>query len=66
LQLPSLPKPTDRLIYWILAAFDKTSGNDAAKLREVWTKLEAKYGDGWGGRLEEIRKSIFALGDQKA
>ncbi|KAF8558980.1 hypothetical protein OG21DRAFT_1454045 [Imleria badia] len=59
LQLPSLPKPTDRVIYWILVAFDKTSGNDSAKLREVWTKLEAKYGDSWGGRLEEIRSSIF-------
>ena len=65
LQLPNLPKPTDRVIYWILAAFDKTSGNDDAKLREVWTKLEAKYGDGWGGRLEEIRRSIFTSGDGK-
>ena len=59
LQLPNQPRPTDRLIYWILVAFDKTSGNDSAKLREVWTKLEAKYGGGWGGRLEEIRRSIF-------
>ncbi|KAH0839634.1 hypothetical protein J3R83DRAFT_550 [Lanmaoa asiatica] len=66
LQLPSLPKPTDRLVYWILVAFDKTSGNDAAKLREVWTKLEAKYSDGWGGRLEEIRISIFTSGERKA
>ena len=59
LQLPSPPKPTDRVVYWILVAFDKTSGNDSTKLREVWTKLEAKYGEGWGGRLEEIRTSIF-------
>ena len=66
LQLPSLPKPTHRVVYWILAAFDKTSGNDAAKLREVWTKLVTKYGDGWGGRLEEIRRSIFASGDREA
>jgi len=66
LQLPKLPKPTDRVVYWILVAFDKTSGNDVAKLREVWTKLEAKYGDGWGGRLEEIRSSIFTSGDRTA
>ena len=59
LRLPGLPKPTDRLVYWILVAFNKTSGNDPAKLCEVWTKLEAKYGGSWGGRLEEIRKSIF-------
>ncbi|KAG8218356.1 hypothetical protein J3R82DRAFT_3975 [Butyriboletus roseoflavus] len=63
LQLPSLPKPTDRLLYWILVAIDKTSGHDAAKLREVWIKLEAKYGDGWSGRLEEMRRSIFTPGD---
>lgn len=63
LQLPSPPKLTDRLLYWILVAFDKTSGHDVAKLREVWTKLEAKYGDGWSGRLEEIRRSIFTPGD---
>lgn len=60
LRLPGLPRPTGRLVYWILVAFDKTSGNDTAKLREVWTKLEAKYGGGWGGRLEEIRRSAFA------
>ena len=60
LQLPSQPKLTDRVIYWILVAFDKTSGSDSAKLRGVWTKLEAKYGGGWGGRLEEIRRSIFS------
>lgn len=66
LQLPSLPKPTDRLFYWVLVAFDKTSGHDTAKLREVWTKLETKYGDGWSGRLEEIRSSIFTPGDRKA
>lgn len=66
LQLPSLPKPTDRLPYWILVAFDKTSGHDAAKLREVWTKLETKYGGGWSGRLEKIRRTIFPPGDRKA
>ena len=59
LRLPSVPKPTGRLVYWILVAFDKTSGKDPAKLREVWSKLEAKYGGNWGGRLENIRKSIF-------
>ncbi|KAG9317181.1 hypothetical protein JVU11DRAFT_1374 [Chiua virens] len=64
LRLPSLPKPTDRLIYWIVVGFDKTSGSDTAKLCEVWTKLETKYGGGWGGRLEELRRSIFASGDQ--
>lgn len=66
LRLPSLPKPTGRLVYWILVAFDKTNGNDAAKLRDVWTKLETKYGGGWGGRLEEIRRSIFTSGDGNA
>ncbi|KAF8138157.1 hypothetical protein EV363DRAFT_512506 [Boletus edulis] len=59
LQLPDSPKPTDSVIYWILVGFDRTSGKDSAKLREVYTKLETKYGGDWGGRLEEIRRSIF-------
>lgn len=61
MQLPSHPKPTPRVIYWILVAFDKTSGRDTAKLREVWEALEDKYGGGWRGRLEDIRLSIFGL-----
>jgi len=59
LQLPGSPKPTDSVIYWILVGFDRTSGKDSAKLREVCTKLQTKYGGDWGGRLEEIRRSIF-------
>ncbi|KIK91694.1 hypothetical protein PAXRUDRAFT_830607 [Paxillus rubicundulus Ve08.2h10] len=58
LELPEDAKPSERLVYWIIVAFGKTSGNDLGKLREVWVQLEDKYGGGWGGRLERIRRAI--------
>jgi hypothetical protein len=58
LQLPSDVRVSERVIYWILIAFGKTSGYDARKLRNVWAKLEARFGGGWGGRLERFRQKI--------
>ncbi|KAF9224301.1 hypothetical protein BS17DRAFT_731958 [Gyrodon lividus] len=65
LELPEDAKPSERLVYWIIVAFGRTSGNDPEKLREVWTQLEDKYGGGWGGRLERIRKAIYSSGDRQ-
>jgi len=64
LELPEDAKPSERIIYWIIVAFGRTSGNDPGKLREVWAQLEDKYGGGWGGRLERIRKAIHLSGDR--
>ncbi|KIJ70451.1 hypothetical protein HYDPIDRAFT_77324 [Hydnomerulius pinastri MD-312] len=58
MELPEDTKPSDRLVYWIIVAFGRTSGNDPRKIREVYAQLEDKYGGGWGGRLERIRKAI--------
>ncbi|KAG1756048.1 hypothetical protein EDB19DRAFT_2034651 [Suillus lakei] len=59
INLPADVKPSERLIYWILVSFGKASGNDAGKLRRVFLQLEQRFGGGWGGRLDRLRKSIF-------
>jgi pentatricopeptide repeat protein len=59
MDLPADVMPSERLIYWILVSFNKASGNDAGKLRKVFLQLEQRFGGGWGGRLDELRKSIF-------
>lgn len=61
MKLPHDIKPSDRTIYWILSAFDATSesADSDTKLREVWRKLEEKFGGRWGGRLERFRQRIF-------
>ncbi|KAH7931347.1 hypothetical protein BV22DRAFT_1053278 [Leucogyrophana mollusca] len=62
MDMPGEVRPSERLIYWILMAFGKASGDDSGKLRKVWSQLEQKFGGGWGGRLERMRKSIHAEG----
>lgn len=59
MNLPADVMPSERLIYWILVSFGKASGNDAGKLRKVFLQLEQRFGGGWGGRLDRLRKSIF-------
>ncbi|KAH7888040.1 hypothetical protein F5I97DRAFT_1952480 [Phlebopus sp. FC_14] len=60
MELPKHIKPGERLIYWIVVAFWRASDNDVVRLRGVWAQLEEKYGVRWGGRLESIRKVIYA------
>lgn len=59
MNLPADVMPNERLIFWILVSFNKASGNDAGKLRKVFLQLEQRFGGGWGGRLEMLRKNIF-------
>lgn len=59
LELPMGTRPSERTIYWILVAFAKTSGNNADKLQEVWSQLEAHFDGQRGGRLEKFRKRIY-------
>lgn len=58
LRLPADTRVPERVIYWILVAFGKTSGHDAGKLRRALSLLEKRFGGGWGGRLERIRAKI--------
>jgi len=40
-------------------AYAKSSGYNTRKLRSVWKRLERRFGDDWGPRLQRIRKSIY-------
>ncbi|KAL4075724.1 hypothetical protein J3A83DRAFT_4222488 [Scleroderma citrinum] len=60
MNLPKDAIPSERVLYWIMVAFGKLSGDDLQIMREVWEQLEGKYGCGWGNRLERLRKMIYA------
>lgn len=60
MNLPADVMPSERLIFWILVSFSKASGNDTGKLRKVFVQLEQRFGGGWGGRLDVLRKNIFS------
>jgi len=55
-------RPTDRMIYWIIAAYAKTTKGDIRKMYEVWKQLDARFGlesDGiLRGRLARIAKEL--------
>ena len=56
-------RPGRGMLYWILVSFQKTSGGDMDKMREVWLQLEDKFPGPWAGpnhRLERLRRQIFA------
>lgn len=59
LELPADRKPEDRVVYWLIMAFEKCSGGDHLEMREVWTTLEEKWGDQWGSRLRRVRRTIY-------
>jgi len=59
LRLPVDQKPGDRVVYWLIMAYAKSSGYSTRKLRSVWKRLERRFGNDWGPRLQRIRKSIY-------
>lgn len=65
LVLPEHTIVSQSTVYWIMVAFEKTSGNDVALLRQVWKQLETRFKIPWYGpnnRLHRIRAKLF-LGD---
>ena len=60
MHIPPRMPPSDRMVYWILLAFAKTSGDDVEKLSLVYRQLEERFGGGWMGRLEDIKDQIYA------
>ena len=60
LELPASRKPEDRVLYWLIMAFEKCSGGDYWRMREVWTTLEGRWGDQWGSRLRRVRRTIYS------
>ena len=59
LELPVNRKPEDRVVYWLITAFEKCSGGDYWRMREVWNMLEERWGDRWGSRLRRARRTIY-------
>ncbi|KAI0375714.1 hypothetical protein BV20DRAFT_1008431 [Pilatotrama ljubarskyi] len=60
IELPQPARPNSRTVYWLLVAFAISSGYDRGILREVWERLEARYGGWWDGRVDELRSKIYA------
>lgn len=42
--IPAATKPSDRMIYWIMVAYAKTTKKDMRKIYEVWKKLDGRFG----------------------
>lgn len=61
LALSSDAEPSERMIYWILVAYGRCTGDDVQRLREVFLQLEERFGGGWGGRLARMRKRLFSV-----
>ncbi|KAL0580924.1 hypothetical protein V5O48_001118 [Marasmius crinis-equi] len=57
---PDLDPPSRAKLYWILLAFDKTSGHDVEIIREVWLQMEEQFSFDWGNRLRQLRAIIFS------
>jgi len=59
IRLPMEALPSERFIFWVMRAFQKTSGNDIELMREVYQQLEARFGGRLGGRMERERQRLF-------
>jgi len=46
-------------VYWLIMAFDKCSGGDYRRVKEVWKTLERKWGKRWGSRLQRVRREVY-------
>lgn len=59
MELSADRKPEDKVVYWLMMAFEKCGGGDYWKMREVWTALEGRWGNKWGSRLRRLRKTVY-------
>jgi len=60
LELPADRKPEDPVVYWLIMAFEKCTGGDYSRMKEVLTTLEGRWGNQWGSRLRRVRKTIHS------
>ncbi|KAF7794526.1 hypothetical protein EIP86_005660 [Pleurotus ostreatoroseus] len=51
-------KPSNRLAYWILMAFARTTGNNLDVLRATYDRIRARFGVYWDGRLRELHETL--------
>jgi hypothetical protein len=62
LHLPEDTRLNRGHVFWILKAFDRTSGGDRNLLRQVWKKLHARFNIPWfasQNRLFQIHTKLF-------
>lgn len=65
IRLPPGAEPTENMLFRILSAYSKTTGDDMDKLREVCGRLEERFGGDWvSNRLVAMRAWIY--GDREA
>ncbi|KAI0253062.1 hypothetical protein BJV78DRAFT_1123598 [Lactifluus subvellereus] len=64
LELPRDTPLRETVLFWLVSAFARTSGHDAAVLRDVFERVEGRFGYGrsgrWSGRLARIREKVFS------
>ncbi|KAK7695451.1 hypothetical protein QCA50_000087 [Cerrena zonata] len=64
LDLPGEALPSARMLYWILSAFDKCSGNDTEVVADVYVRLVRRFGGGWGGRLKALGLRLSVIEEE--
>jgi pentatricopeptide repeat protein len=70
LELPPDTRLRENVLFWLISAFARTSGHDSLVLRDVFERLESRFGcgggegvgglRGWSGRLARIREKVFS------
>ncbi|KAL4241504.1 hypothetical protein ABKN59_000394 [Abortiporus biennis] len=49
---------SERTLYWILVAFARLSGEDTVKVKEIFTRIEDKFGLVTSGRLKRLKDRL--------
>ncbi|KAH9024522.1 hypothetical protein EDB85DRAFT_2093308 [Lactarius pseudohatsudake] len=68
LELAQDTRPRENMLFWLVSAFARTSGEDADVLRRVFERVEGRFGYVWtssgtaggGGRLARIREKFIS------
>ncbi len=53
--------PTKSVLYWIMVAFNRTSGEDLEVMRAVWNTLCDRFHGPWGGSHNRLQRLHYAL-----
>ncbi|KAH9049237.1 hypothetical protein EDB83DRAFT_2226887 [Lactarius deliciosus] len=66
LELAQDTRPRENMLFWLVSAFARTSGEDADVLRRVFERVEGRFGYVWtssgiagGGRLARLREKFI-------
>ncbi|GLB33426.1 putative 60S ribosomal protein L3 [Lyophyllum shimeji] len=61
LRMPPNMKFGPTVFYWLVVAYQKTTGDDIEVLRRVWKQVEGRFKGPWGShnRLQRLRAELF-------